>query len=564
MGFLDRFKKGGTGPSKDEPAEFSFADPSNCRRVVRAYHQQTKHGLHRYAAGPMGLDWENQPDPFRTWEGTEVVSLDVIPPTDEPRYGSAFSSGGVPKRDLSRQAISQLFFDSLSLSAWKQAGEARWALRVNPSSGNLHPTEGYLLAPPIEGLCEHAVVAHYAPREHGLELRAQIPDELWASLTDGLPPDAFFVALTSIHWREAWKYGERAFRYCQHDAGHGIAALTVAAGGLGWKVALCDQIGTEDLARLVGVSEEVGPDAETPECLLLVCPSGERGVLDASVSASAAQFPALDWRGRPNDLSHEHEDWDAIDLAARASIRPPGSGSYGEWNRTSRTAALPLETPSLRHVVRQRRSAVALDGKTGISAEAFYGILENVMPRAGRAPFDALPWSPRLHLAIFVHRVEGLEPGLYWLQRDADRQDAIRAACRPEFLWAKPAGCPPDLPLSLLFPSDLKQAASQLSCDQAIAGDGAFSLGMIADFDRSIEEGAWFYPRLFWEAGAIGQVFYLEAEVLGLRGTGIGCYFDDAVHSILALRDTTLQSLYHFTLGQPVDDERLTTQEPYE
>ncbi|HIF41922.1 MAG TPA: SagB/ThcOx family dehydrogenase [Planctomycetes bacterium] len=531
---------------------------------MHAYHQQTKHGLHRYAAGPMGLDWANQPDPFRTWGGAERVPLEVVLPSDEPKYGPSLSRGMVPRHDLDRQSISRLFFDSFSLSAWKQAGEARWALRVNPSSGNLHPTEAYLLAPPIEGVSEHPVVAHYAPREHCLELRAQVPDELWGSLTLGLPAGSFFIALTSIHWREAWKYGERAYRYCQHDAGHGIAALAIAAGGMGWSVDLCDQIGTEDLARLVGVWAEEGPDAETPDCLLLVCPSGEGGILDASAAAAAAQFPALEWKGRSNDLSREHEEWDAIDLAARASVRPSGPDSHGEWERTPRTAPLPQETPGLRRIIRQRRSAVALDGKAGISARAFYGILENVMPRAGRVPFDTLPWSPRLHLAIFVHRVEGLEPGLYWLQRDEARKDALRAACRPEFLWARPADCPSDLPLSLLFPSDLKQTASQVSCNQDIAADGAFSLGMIADFDRSVEEGAWFYPRLFWEAGAIGQVLYLEAEVLGLRGTGIGCYFDDAVHSILALRDTTLQSLYHFTLGQPVEDERLTTLEPYE
>ena len=46
------------------------------------------------------------------------------------------------------------------------------------------------------------------------------------------------VALTSIHWREAWKYGERAFRYCQHDLGHAIAAVSMAAALLGWRAAL--------------------------------------------------------------------------------------------------------------------------------------------------------------------------------------------------------------------------------------------------------------------------------------------------------------------------------------
>ena len=42
---------------------------------------------------------------------------------------------------------------------------------------------------------------------------------------------------------------------------------------------------------------------------------------------------------------------------------------------------------------------------------------------------------------------------------------------------------------------------------------GAFSLGMIADYmDSLVTYGAAFYRNLFWEAGLVGQVLYLEAE----------------------------------------------------
>jgi len=75
--------------------------------------------------------------------------------------------------------------------------------------------------------------------------------------------------------------------------------------------------------------------------------------------------------------------------------------------------------------------------------------------------------------------------------------------------------------------------------------------------------GPWFYRRLFWEAGLIGQVLYLEAEAAGLRATGIGCYFDDPVHQTFGIKDQVLQSLYHFTVGGPVEDSRLTTLPPY-
>ena len=69
-----------------------------------------------------------------------------------------------------------------------------------------------------------------------------------------------------------------------------------------------------------------------------------------------------------------------------------------------------------------------------------------------------------------------------------------------------------------------------VSCHQDIAGDGAFSLGMIAVFRDTICSAPYRYRQLFWETGMIGQVLYLEAEAHGVRGTGIGCFFDDAVH----------------------------------
>ena len=87
---------------------------------------------------------------------------------------------------------------------------------------------------------------------------------------------------------------------------------------------------------------------------------------------------------------------------------------------------------------------------------------------------------------------------------------------------------------------------------------------MLADFDAGLHEhGAAFYRHLFWESGVIGQVLYLEAEAAGIRSTGIGCFYDDAVHDLLGIRDHSLQSLYHFTVGGPVEDTRLTTEPGY-
>jgi hypothetical protein len=86
---------------------------------------------------------------------------------------------------------------------------------------------------------------------------------------------------------------------------------------------------------------------------------------------------------------------------------------------------------------------------------------------------------------------------------------------------------------------------------------------MLADF-RDLDEGPWWYRRLHWEAGVLGQALYLEAEAAGVRGTGIGCFFDDVVHETLGLADDRFRDLYHFTVGGALEDRRLTTKPGYD
>ena len=212
-------------------------------------------------------------------------------------------------------------------------------------------------------------------------------------------------------------------------------------------------------------------------------------------------------------------------------------------------------------IIRQRRSLLACDGKTSIPAERFYRMLSRTMP----VPWDAIPWKPAIHFGLFVHRVEGIDPGLYALARDPGKLEKLKGSMHAHFAWEAPPGCPRELPLFVLERGDARALATQVSCRQDIAGDGAFSLGMLAEYQAAlVQHGPSFYRRLFREAGAIGQVLYLEAEAAGVRSTGIGCFFDDPVHQVFGLRSLEFQSLYHFTVGGYVDDPRLTTLPPYE
>ncbi|MGB5539704.1 MAG: SagB/ThcOx family dehydrogenase [Gammaproteobacteria bacterium] len=533
-------------------------------RPVLDYHEATKHRFEGFAPGPGFLDWATQPDPFRRYAGARLIALEQVAPTEAPSHDTIFTPGLQPApQPVNLHSLSQLCYDSLALSAWKRAGASRWALRVNASSGNLHPTEGYLVCGPVAGLCERPMICHYAPREHALEVRAEFDAGLWDRLCAGFPAGTFFIALTSIHWREAWKYGLRAYRYCMHDAGHALGALGIAAAGLGWQTRLLDDIGTEALGELLGTSQPHDAEAEEPDLLVACMPVASVPALPALPFGLLQSFGSLDWQGQPNRLSPSHVAW-GIEAFAAQLRKPHGACAYESFVTPPQSFVPPLRAVALRRMIRQRRSAVAMDGETRIARETFYRILDRTLAVSGAVPFGALPWKSQLHLALLVHRVDDIPPGLYLLVRDPAQTETLRAALTQADPWQKPPGCPETLPLYCLIESDTRNAAREISCQQDIASDGCFSLAMLAEFSTPLERyGPWFYPRLYWEAGMLGQLLYLEAEAAGIRATGIGCYFDEPMHEVLGLQDRRFQDLYHFTLGGAVEDDRLMTEPAY-
>ncbi len=525
---------------------------------IIAYHERTKHHPERYANGPHGLDWASQPNSFRRFIGAMTFQLTLADVDNTPPAASLFGAVTAPPRPFTLSAVSLFFELSLGLSARKEISGSGWYLRINPSSGNLHPTEAYAVLPPIEGLPGGAGVYHYAPLQHVLEQRAR-----WSTSATS-DKEGFYVGLTSIVWREAWKYGERAFRYCQHDVGHALAALRYAAAALGWRVQLLldwDDARTAHLLGLDRAEDFADAEWETPELMVRVMVDEA-----ASTTSPPAADTAIEWFGRANLLSDSHVEWPVIDKAnavserVAASSQQPKSGDVAEWP----PPAPPACGHSAGQLIRRRRSAVDFDGVTSISRETFLAILDTTLPRVAAPPFDAWPFPPRLHLVLFVHRVTGLESGLYlWLRAPADKE-ALHQAFRSNLNWEAVMDSTISSPLYRLGRGDLRNFAQTLSCHQDIAADGAFSLGMLARFEPILRErGAAAYREVFWEAGMIGQALYLAAEAAGVRGTGIGCYFDDVLHRALGLTGHDWESLYHFTIGGPIEDLRLRTVPPY-
>ena len=511
------------------------------------YHERSKHRLRAYAPGPGRLDWANQPDPFRTFQGAPRIQLPLAADALATRYRDV-RAGVLPQpAPVDAKSVAILFELAFGLSAWKAFGGNRWALRCNPSSGNLHPTEAYLLCAAMEGL--PGGLHHYVSRDHALEQRA---------VAEG-PTGGLLIGITSIHWREAWKYGMRAWRYCQHDCGHAIAAVAYAAAALGWQARRVSSVSDDALAALLGIDRPgdfESAEDEAPDALLWV---GDPAAAPDVERLREALRDAT-WRGRANRLSDSHVEWRDIEVIHRTTAKPATA-------ETGDASAMELPAPTapatdlrFADLARQRRSAVDFDGVTSMGADAFFAMLECLLPRPGTPPWNAMPSPPQVHPAFMVHRADGLEPGLYILLRDPSAMASLKASMRIEWLWRKVG--PEHLPLFLLLPHDLRAQARLICCHQDIAADSCFALGMLAHFGCALEE-PWRYRHLFWECGMLGQVLYLEAEAAGIRATGIGCFFDDEMHALLGITDREWQSLYHFTAGGAVEDARLSTLPPY-
>jgi hypothetical protein len=114
----------------------------------REYHGSTKHSVGSLRRAEHVLDCANMPGPFRQYEDVPVLDLPADPsvpetPALEVLHGA---SGTSPAKD-GAAFLSQLLFYSAAISATKRVPSTgdRYALRVNPSSGNLHPTEFHFL-----------------------------------------------------------------------------------------------------------------------------------------------------------------------------------------------------------------------------------------------------------------------------------------------------------------------------------------------------------------------------------------------------------------------------------
>ena len=79
-------------------------------QMVYTYHNETKHSQQRYARSLGYMDWETQPNPYRTYAGTKKIQLPLSFDNNTLEYSQIFDQKeNTLNAPLCKEAISQFF-----------------------------------------------------------------------------------------------------------------------------------------------------------------------------------------------------------------------------------------------------------------------------------------------------------------------------------------------------------------------------------------------------------------------------------------------------------------------
>jgi SagB-type dehydrogenase family enzyme len=479
---------------------------------LRDYHERTKHSLASVRSDPYGLEWDNQPLPFKVYTDLEAIPLPTeLPGSQMPALdaigGLGVEPGLAPALDLA--CLARLLYFSAGVLRRKTYPGGEIYFRAAACTGALYHVDVYAACGDLPDL--PAGVYHFSP--HDFALRRLRAGDHRAHLVTASAGEAAVAAapvvllLTSTFWRNAWKYRDRTYRHCWWDAGTILANLLAGAASVHLPARVVLGFVDEVANRLV----DVDPAREATLALVAV---GDRGT---PASPAAEPLAPLGYATLP--LSPREIDYPLVRNAHAASVlRSPdevrawrdaggispgrATGGDGTW--------LPLEPLPAAVVAQPIEAVIARRGSTRrfprrpIPVDA----LATVTHLASRAvPFDvAVAPSPYL----IANAVDGLEPGTY--------------ACDPDGRAVR-----------RLRDGDFRREAGHLGLGQDLPADAAANVYWLADLDATFGRlGNRGYRAAQLTAAVAGGRAYLVAYALGLGATGL-TFFDDDVTRFFGL-----------------------------
>ena len=489
------------------------------RMLADYYHQQTRHTRISLARDSRVPNWSARPNVFKRYPDAKVIDLPERAESAGMSVGAAVAASRQPARAFTSAAVtladvSTMLFMTNGVTSTLRRPNLTYHLRAAPSAGALYPTITYVIAHNVEGLPPG--VYHYAVDKHKLHrLRASehASKELAALVARShLVSDApVTFVFTSAFYRSAWKYRERAYRYCCLDAGHLVVqtALTAAALGFG-----SNAIGRFDDAK---VNAFLGLD-ENEEGALLILPVG--AVADLPREPSGEPEFALapkELTGRSGPLLLLVHGSTNLGLTG-AAVRPfaaaePEDKPYADLPVIDLPLSFP-ESDDLFGTIARRRS-IRNWADYGMTLEEFASVLYYAFgiggDNGGLLCDPSVEANRALNLYVIANEVEELEPGVYYYRRH-------------------------DHALTELRKGNHRRAAYRASLSQDAVGNAHAILVMTLDLERlGVPDGDRGYRYAGLSAGMLGGRLYLQTTGLDLGCCGIGAFFDDDVSKIIGV-----------------------------
>lgn len=474
------------------------------------YHQTTKHSKASMYADPHYLDWENQPLPFKIYEGFDPLPLprDLLSsgvPALSAVAATAIHPTAPPPPTLSLLASLLYFAAGITKRRTYAGGEILF--RAAACTGALYHIELYLVCGDLPDL--EAGVYHFGPGDFALrQLRRGDYRGALARATGREPSVAMApatVICTGTYWRNAWKYRARTYRHCFWDTGTLVANLLAvsAAHALPARVILGfvdrdvnDLLGLDDAREValtlvsLGAAGHAPPDAPSP-----LQPLTYETV---PLSHTAVDYPAIRAMHAASSLDNAEE---ALGWRGRTPVNP-GREPTGPLFplRPLSDADLPgdtIEQVILRRGSTRRFARVPID----------FAQLSTMVHRATRGmPADFLdpPGAVMLNdLYLIVNAVDGLPSGAYVFRRE---QEA----------------------LELLKPGVFRAEAGYLGLEQEIPADASVDIFFLSNLHPILQRfGNRGYRAAQLEAAMMGGKLYLSAYAQRLGASGLTFYDDD-------------------------------------
>jgi SagB-type dehydrogenase family enzyme len=483
------------------------------------YHRFTSYDRQRM--GGHFLDWSNQPGVYKDYSGLPSISLTHdIPLPDAGLYSlAAGEAPAEPPTAISLEQLSQVFALAYSLTAKSRHAGGEFFYRSVPSAGALYPCELYVATQAVTGLSDG--LYHFAIGRHALSLLREgnvAEDGFFASPPGSeqqrAPSLTFFV--TAIFFRSGWKYRERSYRYHLLDTGHLLENLALTLTALGLPCAVEYDYADEAVNGFLGL------DPRREVCLAMIRVLGANAQTD-EYRAPLAEVPES--VRAASQVADREVDYPPVLECHRATSRPgtahetssPMVSHAGPVPSSWQPIGKPDTRPELMNFAEavHRRRSLRNFVTAELAKERFDALLTLLCEPQPPLQSGWLPYRDAGATGFLAAHVEGLEPGVYWLD-------------------------PAKLAFGLAKPGYFIDRMAHICLDQEWLALASLQFFFVTNLDRL--EQAWGprgYRYAMISAGRLGQRLYLGATALGLGCCGIGAFYDREAAELLELNDAS-------------------------